>query len=204
MDMLTQFWLLQSIVIFLVIGSFAALVAGLWLVFRPEQFQRICAPLNRRIGLGRSLESSINFDPWFYRHRKINSTLILLGALYALYFFSVQLDRLPAIEAMAGSLHYPQPLVGRWLDAVVLVAMTGALCAIFVALFILFRPSLLRDIEQEFNQWLSLRRVLEPLEMPRDGLDRLVLRFARQSGILLLLGGLYTLVLLLEWLGHPA
>jgi hypothetical protein len=93
-------------------------------------------------------------------------------------------------------------MVGALLDALVMSALVGALCAVFVAIFMLLRPSSLRGFEQEANQWLSLRRALKPLETPRDDMEVFVLRHARQVGIFLLLGALYTLVLLLIWLGH--
>ena len=61
---------------------------------------------------------------------------------------------------------------------------------------------LFRGFEEGANQWLSLRQTLKPLEVPRDGLEVYVERHARQVGIFLMLGGLYTLVLLLAWLGN--
>ncbi len=200
-----QSWLLQSAVIFLIIGGFAGLVIGALLVFRPHLLQHISKPLNRWVStrhIDQALEHSISFDPWFYRYRKINGMLILLGALYVLYFFTVQLDRSVAVAALAKSFNYPPALVGGLLDALALSALLGALCAVFVALFMLLRPSLLRDFEQNANQWLSLRRALKPLEIPREEADGYVLRYARQVGIFLLLGGLYTLVGLFIWLGR--
>jgi len=83
-----------------------------------------------------------------------------------------------------------------------LSAMVGALCAVFIALCLIFRPSLLRGFEESANQWLSLRRALKPMEIPRDSPGRYVEIYARQVGIFLLLGGLYSLVLLLIWLSR--
>ena len=203
MNSLVQSWLLQSAVIFLVIGSLAGLLVGALLVFRPQRFQRIGALLNRWVStrhLDKLLESSYSLDPWLYRYRHVTGTLILLGALFVLYFFTVQMDRTAAIAGLVKRFSYPPSLVGGLLDALVLIALSGALCAVLVALFMLFRPSLLRDFEHGANQWLSLRKALKPMEIPRDNLDRYVLRHARQIGIFLLLGGLYTLVLLLYWM----
>ncbi|MDD5058399.1 MAG: hypothetical protein PHQ60_11060 [Sideroxydans sp.] len=200
---LIQSWLLQSAVIFLIVGSLAALVVGALLVFRPQRLQRIGALLNRWVStrnFDKNLERSFSIDPWFYRYRKINGTLTLLGALYVVFFFTVQLDREAAIAGLAKSFRYPHALVGALLDALVLSALTGALCAAFVAIFMLLRPSSLRGFEQEANQWLSLRRALKPLETPREDMENFVLRNARQVGIFLLLGALYTRVFMLSWL----
>jgi hypothetical protein len=93
-------------------------------------------------------------------------------------------------------------LVGGLLDALVLSALLGALFAAFVSLFLLLRPSQLRDFEQGANRWVSLRRGLKPVEVPREGLDAYVFKYGRQAGILLILGSLYTLAFLAFWLSQ--
>jgi cell division protein FtsW (lipid II flippase) len=84
----------------------------------------------------------------------------------------------------------------------VLSSLLGALFAVFISLFLLLRPSMLRDFEQGANRWVSLRRGLKPLEIGRAGVDEYVFKYGRQAGILLVLGSIYTLSLLTFWLGH--
>ncbi len=205
MNPLLQTWLLQSAVIFLVLGSFTGLLVGALLVLCPERLQRLSTPFNRWVStrqFDKGLEQSFSIDPWLYRYRQISGALILLGALYVLYYLTAGLDRGLAVAALAKQFAYPAVAVAMLLDTVVLISLLGALCAIVVALFMLFRPSLLRGVEQGANQWLSLRRSIKPLEIPRSDADVYVLRYARVSGILLLLGALYTLVFLLIWLSR--
>ncbi len=205
MNPLIQTWLLQSLVIFLVVGSFAGLLVGAVLVIAPQRLQHLSALLNRWVStrqFDKGLERSFSVDPWFYRYRQASGVLILLGSLYVLYYFTVGLDRSVAIASLAKDFAYPTELVAALLDALVLFSLLGALCAVLVALFLLFRPSLLRGIEQGANQWLSMRRTLKPMEIARNNVDMYVLRYARQTGIFLLLGGLYTLVFLLIWLSR--
>ena len=205
MNPLIQTWLLQSAVIFLILGSAAGLGVGVLLLFRPQYFQRLAVLLNRWVStrnFDKKLEGSYSLDPLLYRYRNVTGALILLGALFVLYYFSVRLDRELAIAGLVKYFHYPAALVAALLDALVLSSLSGALCAVFVALFMLFRPSWLRSIEHEANQWLSLRKALKPLEIPRDDMERFVLRYTRQFGVFLMLGGLYTLVFLLIWLSR--
>jgi len=205
MNPLIQSWLVQSAVIFLILGSVSGMVVGALLLFRRERLQNISTLLDRWIStrrFDRALERRITLDPWFYRHRQVTGTLILAGALYILYFFGVELERAETAAGLARRFAYPQPLAEALLDAMVLSALLGALGAIVAALFILFRPSMMRGFEEGANQWLSLRKTLKPLEVPRDGLEVYVERHARQVGIFLMLGGLYTLMLLLAWLGR--
>lgn len=207
MPPLIQAWLFQSAVIFLALGGVAGILIGALLVFRPGAFGALSAPLNRWIstrGLDKTLESNFSLEPWLYRHRHGTGAAILFGALFVLYFFSVQLDRAETLAGLARHYPYYPSLIAGLLDALVLSALLGALCATFVALFLLFRPSLLRGFEAGTNQWLSLRKALKPMEIPRDALDRYVERHARQAGLFLLLGGLYILVLLAYWLTRGA
>lgn len=203
MHPLIQTWFFQSALIFLIIGSVAGLLVGALLVFRPHRFQSLSQLLNRWVStrsMDKALESSYSLDPWLYRHRQAVGAAILLGALFILYFFTMRLDRGDAIEGLSKHFQYYPSMVGGLLDALVLSALFGALTAIFVALCLMFRPSLLRGFEESANQWLSLRKALKPMEIPRDNLDRFVQRHTRQIGMFLLVGSLYALVLLSYWL----
>jgi hypothetical protein len=206
MHPLIQSWLLQSFVFFLLVGSLAGMVVGVLLLLRPEGLQRLGKKLNRWIStrhLDQAMERTINFDPWLYRYRRVGGTLILLGAIYVLYYFTVSMDRASAIEGLARYFNKLHPaLIGGLLDALVLSSILGALCAALVGLFLILRPSMLRDFEQVANQWISLRRAMKPMEIRRDGVDEYVFKRARLAGMLLVLGSTYVLVMLTIWLSH--
>lgn len=205
MTPLAQSWLLQSFVIFLILGSLAGLVLGALLLYRPQVLQRWSVLLNRWVStrqMEQPLDRSVNIDPWFYRHRRPVGILILLGALYILYYFSVTLDREQAVLGLSRHYNLHAALIGGLLDALVLSALLGALLALTVSVFLLLRPSLLSDFEQGANRWLSLRRAMKPTEIARPGVDQYVFAHGRQAGVLLILGSLYVLVFLLSWAGH--
>ncbi len=205
MTPLAQAWFLQSAVIFLVIGSVAAIVVGVMLMFRREKLRNISALMDRWIStrnFDRQLEQRISLDPWFYRHSQVTGIAILAGALFILYFFTFELERAQTVAGLARRFTYPAALAEVMVDALVFIAILGALSAILVSLFILFRPSLLRGVETQANQWLSLRKSMKTLEIPRDEFEQYVERHASQFGILFMLGGLYTLVLLLVWMSN--
>jgi hypothetical protein len=169
------------------------------LLFHPQRFYVISAMLNRWIStrtLDKALESSFALEPWLYRYRRATGALILIGAMFVLFYFTVQLERAETIAGLAKHFHYFPSLVAGLLDALVMSSLVGALSAVFVALCLMFRPSLLRGFEETANQWLSLRRAMKPMEMQRDNMDRYVQRYARQVGIFLLLGSLYIMVLM--------
>jgi hypothetical protein len=80
-----------------------------------------------------------------------------------------------------------------------LTALLGAIFALIVSLFVFFRPSLMRGFERGANQWISLRRALKPLEIAHNSVDEFTFRHTQQMGVILVLGSLYTLVVLTSW-----
>lgn len=205
MNPIVEALLLRSAVLFLLVGSLAGLVAGALLLWYPERLRAAGNVLNRWVStrhLDQSLERSIALDPLFYRYRRTSATLTMLASIYILYFFTVSLDKASAVDGFARSFTLPAAAAGSLLDALVLTALLGALLAIFVSMFLLVRPSLLRDFEQTANQWISLRRALKPVEVPRAGVDEYVFRHGRAAGVMLVVGSLYVLVLLTTLIGH--
>lgn len=205
MDPIVESILLRSVVIFLMLGSVAGLVVGGLLIRNPHRLRKMGDLLNRWIStrhLDQKLDRSIDIDPWFYRHHRVSAGLILLASIYIFYAFTIGMDRASAVSGLSRHLFLPPGLMAGLLDALVLSTLLGTLFAVFVSLFLLLRPSMLRDFEHGANRWVSLRRGLKPLEIRREGIDEYTFKYNRQAGILLVLGSLYTLVLLIFWLSH--
>lgn len=194
--------LLHTLLNILLIGSTAGLLVGAILILRPHWLARASLFTNRWIStrqFDRVLESSVKLDPWFYRYRRLSGILTLAGSLYILYFFTVHLDKAFAIAGLAKQFRVPTAYISALFDPLVLIAMLGATFALFVSLFVLFRPSLLREFEKTANQWVSLRSAMKPLELPHSNVDEYTFRHTQQVGVLLILGSVYTLVLLTVW-----
>jgi hypothetical protein len=205
MNPIVESLLLRSAVLFLMVGSLAGLVVGAMLLWHPQRLRMVGDILNRWVStrhLDQALDRSVEIDPWFYRYRRACAGLILLASGYILYSFTIGLDRVKAVIGLSRSFLLPAELVRGLLDALVLSALLGALFAAFVSLFLLLRPSVLRDFEQGANRWVSMRRALKPMEIQRQGMDEYVFRYAREAGILLMLGSMYVLALLTTWIGH--
>lgn len=179
--------LLSALPILLVTGSVAGLIAGAVLTLRPHWLLRTGSFANRWIStdnLDRILDIPINADSWFYRYRRASGFATLMGAIYVLYFFSVQIDK-----TSAGSSY-----IGVLFDSMVLIALLGAALALLVSLIVLFRPSLLRKFESAANEWISLRDALKPLDISHNNVDEFTFRHTQQMGVALVLCSVYTLV----------
>lgn len=205
MDPVVESILLRSAIIFLSVGSLTGILVGGLLLWDPVRLRAVSAILDRWIStrhLDQSLEISVALDPWFYRHKRVGGVLILLGSCYVTYFLTVSLSKVRATAGLAKHYDLPAAFVGALLDAFVLSALLGVVFAAFVSLFLLLRPSQLRDFEEGANRWVSMRRAMKPMEISRHGLDEAVFNHGRHVGVLLVLGSLYALVFLLSWLGH--
>jgi len=203
MNPLVEELLLRSAVLFLMAGSLAGMLVGVLLLLNPQRLQRANLFLSRWVStrkLNQSLERTVEFDSLFYRFRRTSGVLTLLGSLYILYYFTVTLNRTSAVAGFSVYFKLSATVIEGVLDAVVMTALAGALFAAFVSLFLLLRPSMLRDFELGANRWVSFRQALKPLERKRERVDEYVFKYGRQAGVMLMLGSLYTLVLLTYWL----
>lgn len=201
----TEALLLRSLALFLMLGSVAGLLAGAMMIWRPEWLTRLSMHANSWVStrqLARPLDQSVNLDNWFYRNSRWSGGALLAGAIYIIYMFTAHAGRADLLPSLA-KMHLVSPaFVEPLLDTLVLVFLAGALLALLVGLFLIFRPSMLRDLELSANRRISVRKSLKPLEMQHANLDQLVLKNIQLAGVLLLCGSLYTLVALAFWLGR--
>jgi hypothetical protein len=189
----------HALLLFMAFAAVAGVLAGAVLILRPAWLVQFGIFANRWVStrkMDRSLERWVSLDKWFYQHHRASGAVMLGGAVW-LIGFVISLDRPIILAALFGGNHYPMQLAQAWLDAFVLASLTAGVFAALVSTILLLRPSMLRDFEQVANQWLSLRKTLKPVEIPRHGVDDYVLRHVRPVGALLLLGSLYTLAGLL-------
>jgi hypothetical protein len=195
--------LLHSLVLFLVLGSVAGLIAGVLLMWRPEWLLRASRVANSWVStrqMVRPLEQPVDIDHWFYRHGKWAGLFIVCGALYVDYTFLVRMNRVELLSVLSAMHWVPAIWQETLLDTLVLLIITGAQLTLFVGMFLLFRPSMMRDFERGANQRISLRQSMKPLEIQHSGVDQFVFRNVLATSVLLLLGSLYSLVMLVLWL----
>lgn len=194
--------LLRAALSFLILGSVVGLIVGAILIFRPHWLARASSHTNRWIStrnFDKFLETAIDVDSWFYRYRRASGAVLLAGAVYILYFFTMQVNEASTITALAARFHVPVAYFGALFDPVRVVSLTGVTFALLVSLLLLFRPGLFRKFEQRANVWVSLRREMKPLEILRHGVDEFAFSHTQQTGMMLMLGSVYTLAMLTFW-----
>lgn len=196
-----DFFLWQALALFLLAGALLGVLLGLLLILRPQLMQRINRMANRWIStrhLNQALDRSISIEHWFYQHHRSIGMLVALGAGYILVYFGLMFDKAATLQRLAG--YSSIRLLEGLLDALVLASLTGGAVALFAGLFLWLRPSFLRGIEEEANQWVTMRRATKVFDVPHGQFDIFVLRHTRQVGWLLLLGSIYLFFIMFNWL----
>jgi hypothetical protein len=186
----------QALLQFTALASILGLIAGALLIVHPDWLAQLGNYTNRWVStrkVDRSLEKWISLDNWFYRHHRASGSLLLAGAVWVIGYFIISFDKPSALAVLSRGSHVPAQLLDALLETFVIMSLMGAAFSIAVGLLLLMRPALLRDLGQGGNQWLSLRKTLKPVEIPRSGVDEYVFRNGRLAGTLLLLGSIYIL-----------
>lgn len=198
----TNMLLMRVLPLLLIVGGAAGLLASATLILRPGRLVALGNFVNRWVSVRRvekPLDRMVVMDQWYYRHSRTVGALLLAGAMFIIYSFSVGLDRSRTLAGMAIVFAAPEAYLAWLLDVVTVSSLLGAGFAVAVSLLMLFRPVLLHDFGQKTDRWLSVRRVLKPLEIPRQGVDQFVFQYAHGVGALLVLGSLYILFMALKW-----
>jgi len=182
----------RDLVIFLFFGASLGILLGLVLIFKPQLLGSTNRIANRWVStrsLNRWLDRSIKIERWFYRHHRVTGMTIMLGALYILIYFGIQFDQAYAPQHL--SRIFGGGMLEILMEAIVLGALIGGIFALLMGLLIWLRPSLLRGVEREANQWISLRRATKILDVSHNRVDTFVARHAARVGWVLLLASIY-------------
>lgn len=196
-------FLFHALLLFLMSGGITGLLVGSALVLRPDWLLRISEAAGFWVAtrkISSLLEHVFKIDYWLYRHHKVSGALLLAGAISLIYFYTVRFDKLPVLISFSVRYGIPPIFTEILVDSAVFCIFLGAAFALIISLFLMIRPSMLKDFERGANRWISLRRALKPFERLRSGVDEYAFRNAQMTGVLLLVASLYTLAGLTIWL----
>lgn len=199
----TEQYLFHAFLLFLISGGIAGLAVGVALVLRPDWLLHASKVGGIWIATRKVtsvLERVFKIDYWLYRHHRAGGALLLVGAIFLMYFFTARFDKLPILMSFSIRYAFPPAFTEVLVDSAVFSMLLGAAFALIVSLFLLIRPSLLKGFEQGANQWVSLRRAIKPLERLRNDMDEYTFQNAQMTGVLLLVASLYVLIGLTLWL----
>ena len=197
----TDIFLWHELAILLLVFALFGVVLALLLIYKPQLLERFNRVANRWVSMrliSQWVDRSISIERWFHQHHRAVGIFIVLGSSYMLIYFGFLFDKAYTLQRWSGML--PAQLLRVLLNAMVMAALIAGAVALIVGLFFWLRPSLLRGMEEEANQWVSSRRATKVLDEPHGQVDRFVARHAQRVGWLLLLGSIYLFFVTFRWL----
>lgn len=194
--MLTEI-LIDSSYLFIIIGSFFALLLGIGLIFAPFVTLKLNSKINTHISLRektKAIETEIKSEPLFYKYSKISGIILILGSIFVLY-------TLATFNAYSLIPHLPKsitPPAWEWIidSAQIFFFITCCFILIF-GIIILIRPSLVKNFEEGANHWISTRKSFSKMSTDIDFTNKLVSTYPRLFGAFITFISLIVLFLLL-------
>lgn len=189
----------EGLVNFLLIGVLFAFLYGLIALLFPKQIIALNRTMNNWVSMRRRLkplEVPRIQEQRLYHHHRILGLLLLTGSLFTLYQLRFNHDLTELRSQLATANTYP--IVTEVLvTSAYIFLLWGALLSVIIGGIIAFRPSLLKGFETWSNRWISTRQALKFLDQSYCGSDNFFNRNPRLSGVILITGALYSLLIFL-------
>jgi len=197
---MSAFWkiltdiLLQTSLVFIVIGCAVGLLVGIALMIRPGKVLGLNQKLDKWFDTHK-LEATLNnrheIEFNVFRYHRLTSAALLLAALYVLYAFVAGHMRPAALVGLPGL------GVNGWLASAMLwLLAVGGIAAAAIGVLLLIRPAALKRLDAWASQWTSTDRLSVLIEKAHYQLDRFVARNTRWVGGFVAAGSLYALAML--------
>lgn len=159
------------------VGGLALVLAGIGLIL-------VDSRLYRRLKF--ALERPWRVEKFIYRHHRPAGAIFLVGGVVFLAF----LGRYHGQIIESSQWHASRGFQLTWL-----VAWVFAAFALFVGIFVFFRPSALKTFESLANRWIELFPVaVSGTVSLRQKFTAILLRAPKRAGMILLLAGLTCLL----------
>lgn len=182
--------------LFIIIGTFIALIFGLSLIFTPSVALKFNDKINTRFSMRKAtkIETAIKSEPLFYKHSKLSGTILTMGSLFVLY-------TLATFNAYTLIPHLPKslsPAIWEWVidSAQIFFYLSCSFIFIF-GILVFTRPSLVKAFEKAANHWISTRRGFSKMTHDINLANKVVSTYPRAFGVVITLFSIIILSLLL-------
>jgi len=168
---------------------------SLLLLFAPKVVQTLSDVLNRSVDVDkrlRLLDKYIQTDNMIYGHPALMGGGLVVGSMFALFFFFYKFDASVFARLFFGSHNHALP--GEIIfQAVGWIGKLGCLLGLVAGVGLIIAPRRMRAIDQKMNTRYDTRSWIEKLQRPTHSLDTVFFRYPVLSG---LLGGSISSVLI--------
>lgn len=183
--------------LFIIIGSFVALIFGLGLIFLPSMTLKLNDKINIRISLRektKAIETPIKSEPFFYKHSSISGVILVLGSLFVIYTLATfnLYSLIPYLPKSISATAWDWLLQAGQIFFFITCAFT-----LLFGLVVLIRPSQIKNFEEAANRWISTRQRLSKMSTDINTANKIVNTYPRAFGSFISIFSLIVLFFLL-------
>jgi len=177
---------LQSIEIMTLVFGMLGVTLSLLLLFAPRVARTLSDVLNRAVDVDqklRLLDKDIPTDHMIYGHPVLVGSGLVVGSMFALFFFFYKFDASVFARLFFGS--HNHALSGEIIfQAVGWIGKLGCLLGLLAGVGLIIAPRRVRVIDQKVNTRYDSRAWIEKLQRPTHSLDTVFFRHPILSGLL--------------------
>lgn len=166
------------------------LLIGLFILVSPDLFIRTGNKLNRWVSTEaffNKLDAPKNTERFFYRHHVSCGLLFVFGAMYIFYTFAFAFDASKQTLSFFSS-----AVVNDWLiNSLVFLNIIFSIVIFVVGLFVMLRPSALKNIETIANHWFAVDASIKGLDVQLSMPDKMFLKRPRLLGFIIMAASAY-------------
>lgn len=177
--------LLNSFLLLVWLGSIASILLGLAMLVVPDAAARGNRWLSRWVDtyrFGVALDRPHTTERFLYRHHRVVGAAIAVGAIYVLNFFLFSNKARKMAESVSSD---------RFgvIDGVISVFVVGNVLAAAIGVVMALKPSLLRELEQSANRWVSTDSLQNFFNKTNHVLDDILLQYGKFSAVFFIAAG---------------
>jgi hypothetical protein len=176
-------YFLHVFTILLLIGSVFAFLVGVGVLLQSHVVFRLIDFSNQYVSTRQAIkpaEIQRNVEPFLYGQRKLLGSLVILGAIVALFLLLSSTIENRMLLLVAGNV---VTLSDVWLaSSIKWILVVGNVSCLLVGLLLYFQPAKLAQIEVVVNRWYSVRKHTSVLEKMYLGVDNWVIKHPTISG----------------------
>ena len=164
---------IQTIEILTLIFGIMGMTVSLMLLFSPRLARSLGNILNRSIDVDKRIEfldKDIEISEFFYGHHIATGLLLVAGAAFSLFFFLFSLDVSKFASIFFGTRAniFTAELIA---STITWIGTIGCLVGLVFGLLMVFRPDLLKRIENKLNSWFETRPMIDKLDKSSHDMD---------------------------------
>ena len=176
---------LQAIEILTLIFGILGITVSLMLLFSPNLAKTLSAILNRNVNLDSKIfyvDKEIPIDTLVYNHHVLMGALLVVGSVFALFFFFFKLDVGTFVKVFVWQQKHV--FIGEIIfNSIAWVGKIACSLGLLVGALLVIAPDRMRRLDKKLNVWFETKPIIEKINKPSHQLDTFFFRHPIPFGL---------------------